>query len=142
LVDPDYTVTPAANWWFIITSTVLLATAIALITEFLTERRLPPAEGVAEEDAGVDADAERRGLRGAGMVTAVLLLLILAGLVPEQGVLRNPVTGGIFDSPFIQGIVVIITLWAAICGIVYGRIVGRFKGSSDVITGMESTMAT
>src|SRR5690606_25653073 len=114
----------------------------ALITEFLIERRLPPAEGIGEEQAGSDAETERRGLRGAGIVTAVLLALIFAGLVPEQGILRNPTTGGVLDSPFITGIVVVIALWAALCGIAYGRIVGSFKDSRDVITGMESTMAT
>jgi len=142
LIDPDYTVTPAANWWFIIASTVLLSVIIALITEFLIERRLPPAEGIGEEQAGSDAETERRGLRGAGIVTAVLLALIFAGLVPEQGILRNPTTGGVLDSPFITGIVVVIALWAALCGIAYGRIVGSFKDSRDVIAGMESTMAT
>lgn len=142
LIDPDYTVTPAANWWFIIASTVLLSGIIALITEFLTERRLPPVEGSGEGEAGVDADSERRGLRGAGIVTLVLLALILAGLVPQQGILRNPTTGGVLDSPFITGIVVVIALWAALCGIAYGRIVGRFRDSRDVIGGMEGTMAT
>lgn len=142
LVDPDYVVSPAANWWFIIASTLLLSLVIALVTELVTERRLPPVDGPGDETGSVDVEQERRGLRAAGIATGILLLLILLGLVPEQGVLRNPETGGIFDSPFIHGIVVVIAFWAALCGIVYGRATGRFQSSGDVIAGMESTMAT
>lgn len=142
LVAPDYAVTPAANWWFIMVSTLLLAAIIALITELVTEKRLPPADGPGDAAAEVDVEQERRGLRGAGIATCILLALILIGLLPAQGVLRNPETGGVFDSPFIHGIVVVIAFWAALCGIVYGRMTGRFRSSSDVIVGMESTMAT
>src|SRR5690606_34865800 len=104
--------------------------------------RLPPADGPGEAAEAVDVALERRGLRAAGIATLVLLTLILLGLVPAQGVLRNPETGGVFDSHFIHGIVVVIAVWAALCGIVYGRATGKFRNSGDVIAGMESTMAT
>jgi aminobenzoyl-glutamate transport protein len=142
LLVPDYVVSPAANWWFIIVSTVLLAITIALITELVTEKRLPPTGHSDMPEDSVDLALEKRGLLGAGVVTLILLGLILLSLLPAGGILRNPETGGILDSPLIRNIVVIIALWAAVAGIAYGRITGTFKGSNDVIGGMETTMGT
>jgi aminobenzoyl-glutamate transport protein len=67
-------------------------------------------------------------------------VLVSLALAPDNGVLRNPDTGGVFDSPFIRGIVVVIAFWAAITGLVYGKLTGAFKNSSDIVAGMESTM--
>ena len=142
LLEPDYVVSPAANWWFIIASTVVLSITVALVTEFITEKRLPPAGEHALQEPDTDVAPERRGLLGAGIATLILLLLILLALLPADGVLRNPETGGIFDSPFIASIVVIIALWAGIAGIVYGKVTGAFRNSNDVIEGMEATMGT
>ena len=42
LIDPAYEVTAAANWWFIIASTVLIAAAGTWVTERITAPRLGP----------------------------------------------------------------------------------------------------
>jgi len=146
LVDANYEVTAAGNWWFIIASTLLIGIVVTLVTEYLTERRLAPAEPpqdapVAEAEPGHPA-AERRGLIAAGSVTLVLLGLILLGLLPADGALRDPATGSIMRSPFISGIVVVIALWAALCGAAYGRLSGSFADGGEVIRSMEQTMET
>ncbi|TVS16035.1 MAG: AbgT family transporter [Gammaproteobacteria bacterium] len=145
-VDADYEVTAAGNWWFIIASTFMIAIVVTLVTEFITERRLAPADLPEDapnpQDHDGDPIAERRGLIGAGVVTLVLLALILLGVVPADGVLRDPETGSIMRSPFISGIVVVIALWAALCGVAYGRLAGTFADGGDVIRSMERTMET
>ena len=143
LVDTDYTVNAASNWWFIIASTFLLSLTIAMITDRITEKRLTPlSETPAPETESHDAALEKRGLRAAGLATLILLVLILAGLIPSGGVLRDQATGSILSSPFIGGIVVIIALWAALAGVAYGRAAGTFRSGNDVIEGMENTMGT
>ena len=145
-VDADYEVTAAGNWWFIIASTFLIAVVVTLVTEFITEKRLAPAElpedVPGQEDEGPDPASERRGLLGAGVVTLIVFVLLMLGLVPAEGVLREPETGSILRSPFINGIVVVIALWAALCGTVYGRLSGTFADGGDVIRSMEQTMET
>ena len=144
LVDPDYEVSVAGNWWFIIASTFLIAAVATLVTDRITEPRLQPpepGEAVAVEQ-GPDAEAESRGLRGAGLATLVLGGLLLAALVPEGGILRDPDTGSILRSPFISGIVVVIALWAALCGIAFGMRAGTFRSGTDVVESMEGTMGT
>lgn len=146
LVEPDYEVSAAGNWWFIMASTLLIAIVVTLVTEWLTEPRLPapqPPEGVAiSAESGQDGSDEGRGLRAAGLVSLLLLALLLAALLPEQGVLRDPDTGSVLRGPFISGIVVIIALWAALAGAAYGRASGTFANGSDVIRSMEQTMET
>ncbi|HSG90971.1 MAG TPA: AbgT family transporter [Pseudomonadales bacterium] len=144
LVDATYEVSVAGNWWFIIASTFLIALVGMVVTDRITEPRLQPAEpGSLVEAAEAPApEAESRGLRAAALVTAVLGGLLLLALVPADGALRDPVTHSILRSPFISGIVVVIALWAALCGIAFGRRAGTFKDSTDVIEGMERTMGT
>lgn len=143
LLEPDYTVSPAANWWFIIVSTIVLSITIAFVTERITERRLAPADTTHTDPAPeTDEKGEQKGLRAAAIVTVILFLLLLAGLVPENGVLRDPETGSILDSPFIHGVVVVIAFWAALAGLAYGRAAGTLRSSADVIAGMEKTMGS
>lgn len=144
LVDPDYEVNIAGNWWFIIASTFLISVIATLVTERITEPRLTPAEPgeVVEGPETIDEDAESRGLRGAGMVTLVLAGLLLLAVVPADGVLRDPDTGSILRSPFLSGIVVLIALWGALSGYVFGRRSGTFTSAEDAVRSMEQTMAT
>ncbi|MEE4360581.1 MAG: AbgT family transporter [Pseudomonadales bacterium] len=143
LVDPAYEVTAAGNWWFIIASTFLIAVTGTWVTERITERRLPrPAPAADAPVAAAMASEEQRGLRGAGLLTLALIGLLLVALVPEDGVLRDPATGSILRSPFISGIVVVVALWAALAGTVYGRLAGTFRSGAEVIEGMEQTMST
>jgi len=148
LVDPDYEVTAAGNWWFIIASTFLIAIVVSAVTEWITEPRMTPADipesaSAAPSDADKpDAAAERRGLRGAGLATVLFGGLLLAGLLPAEGILRDPATGEILRSPFISGIVVVIAFWAALAGIAYGRLAGSFADGGDVMRSMERTMET
>jgi aminobenzoyl-glutamate transport protein len=144
LVDPTYEVSAAGNWWFIIVSTLLISITAAVVTERITEPRLGAMHSGDTSPAPTRPDdaAESRGLRAAGIATIVLLGLILWGVAPESGVLRDPDTGSILRSPFISGIVVIIALWAAVCGIVFGRAAGTYANGTEVIDGMEQTMST
>lgn len=144
LVEPDYQVSAAANWWFIIASTLLISVVVTVVTERITEPRLQPAEdnGPREDPHRPTNNEERRGLRAAGVVTLVLAVLLLGALVPEQGPLRDPEGGGILRSPFFGNIVVIIALWAALAGAAYGRAAGTFSDASAVMRSMEQTMET
>lgn len=143
LVDANYSVSPASNWWFIIASSFVLSITIAVISDKIAEPRLVPA---LNDDSGLgataDSTAERKGLRAAGLATLILFILLLVCLIPSNGILRNPETGSILNSPFISGIVVVIAFWAAIAGVAYGKAAGTFKDSGEIIESMEKSMAT
>lgn len=144
LVDPDYEVNAAGNWWFIVASTLLISLVVTAVTELITEPRLQPSElgPVSHTTVRTDDAAELAGLRAAGLVTLFTIVLVLWSVVPGGGVLRDPDTGSILRSPFISGIVVIIALWAGLAGIAFGRAAGTFTNSAAVVDSMERTMTT
>ncbi|MEM7018536.1 MAG: AbgT family transporter [Pseudomonadota bacterium] len=139
----DYEVSAAANWYFIFVSTFMIAIVGAWVTEKLVVPRLPEWK----PDAGTTTadnlnEEERRGLRYAGVASLVLIGILLIGLLPESGVLRDPETGSIVKSPFINGIVTVIALFVALVGIAYGIGAKTIKNDRDIINSMESTMGT
>ena len=145
LVNTTYSVSPAANYYFILASTLLVAVGGTLVTEKVILPRFGAANGTRETPQPITLD-ERRGLRGVGLFTLVFIALLLAGLLPEQGVLRGVSTAGepgsVLDSPFINGIVTLIAVYAAVAGWLFGRLSRRFSGGSDAVMAMESSMAT
>ncbi|MCB1645770.1 MAG: AbgT family transporter [Pseudomonadales bacterium] len=142
LVQPGYEVSAAANYYFIVVSTLLVAVVGTVVTEKWVEPMLGAYDGP-HEKLGELTPADRRGLRAVGVLTLIITALLLAGLVPENGPLRDPETGSILRSPFISGIVLIIALYGALAGYVFGRFSGSYESpSSNMITGMENSMAT
>ena len=70
-----------------------------------------------------------------------LLAVLLGALLPESGILRDPQTGAVLTSPFIKGIVTVIAFYAAVAGVIFGRISGRYQRTSEFVDGMEKHMA-
>lgn len=145
LVDIGYQVSPAANYYFMVASTLLVAVVGTVVTEKIITPRFPHTPHTREVAAPISLD-ERRGLKGVGLFTAVFVGLLLWGLVPDNGILRSPgvdsAPGSILSSPFINGIVTIIAVYAGIAGWLFGNLSHRFASSSEAITGMESSMVT
>jgi aminobenzoyl-glutamate transport protein len=72
----------------------------------------------------------------------VMFIALAMTIVPENGVLRNPETGEMLNSPFLNGIVALIFVCFFIPGFVYGRVTGTMKDDRDIIEGMSNAMAT
>ncbi|MCG8536796.1 MAG: AbgT family transporter [Pseudomonadales bacterium] len=142
LVEPDREVNVLANYYFIIASTVFITFVGTWVTEKLTLKALPDWQASATPQQNALTESERRGLKYAGWVCVVFIGLILACLIPEDGLMRDPETGSITKSPFISGIVSLISLLAAMSGLVFGRAQQRYQEKGSVIKDMEDTMAT
>ena len=144
LLVEGYEVSAASNYYFMLASTPVVALLGAWVTERIVEPRLgayrPDAAAPVLDDTRL-GDAERRGLRHVGWFTLVFAGLLTASLWPEGGVLRSD-DGGIAGSPFIKGIVVIITLYAGLAGWIFGRASGRFTRERGAVAGMENGMRT
>jgi aminobenzoyl-glutamate transport protein len=143
IVDPGYHVNPACNYYFMAASTLLVSAVGTWTSERMVEPRLgsPPAGGERREVDPLTA-AEKRGLRLAAAVTALLSAAVLAGLLPEAGFLRDPATGGVLRSPFMSGIVAFVFLFAALAGVAYGIGAGTVRRDADVVKGMGKSMET
>ena len=143
ILDKNYVVTPAANYYFMATSAVLIALAGTWITEKVTAPRLGEYKGDEKpEELKQLSRAEKRGLWCALAVALLLVGFILWGLVPSGGFLRDPQTNSILRSPFLSGIVAIIFFGGALVGLAYGIAARTIKNDSDVMKSMEKAMAT
>lgn len=132
ILDSAETVNPAANYYFMCVSTVLITAVGTWVTEKIVEPRLGEYTGSTPR-VSVDplTPAEKKGLTGA----LIALILTVAGLAlmiaPEGAVLRNPETGGVLASPFFKGIIVAILLFFLIPGLTYGLITRSIRNDRD-----------
>lgn len=140
LIKPGYEVSAAGNYYFILASTLLISLIGTWVTERITCKRFVESD---EQRSLPELSAqERKALKTVGVFSLVFIALLLWGLLPDQGILRDPESGSVLRSPFIKGIVTIIALYAALAGILYGRVSGQYRQISDCVSGMEKHMAT
>ncbi|GAB4297273.1 MAG: AbgT family antimetabolite efflux transporter MtrF [Ignavibacteriaceae bacterium] len=143
IIDPTYHVNPACNYYFMVASTFLIAAAGTWVTEKIVIPRLGDFKGNVkpEEIRELNSD-EKRGLLYAMISSLLLIAIILWGILPETGFLREVGTGSILKSPFLKGIVAFIFLGGVIAGLAYGIGARTFKNDSDVINSMGKSMET
>jgi aminobenzoyl-glutamate transport protein len=141
MIEPSYVVNPAGNYYFMLASVPVIALMGTLVTEKIVMPRLGEYKGDAEQEEISKLEKnEKRGLIYAGIASLLLTIFLVFGTIPENGYLRNPVTGSLLDSPFLSGIVAFIFLGAAIVGIFYGIGAGTLKNDTDVMKGMGKSM--
>lgn len=140
LVQPGYEVSAAGNYYFIVASTLLISIVGTWVTEKLVAVRLGDYPTADSALSNMLEAHERRGLKAVGIFTLAFMALILAGLLPEDGLLRATDNSDILRSPFIQGIVVIIAIYGALSGYIFGKVSGNFSSGDDFVKGMENSM--
>lgn len=131
----------ADNWYFIIVSTFLITLIGTFVTEKIVEPKLGEYKGNEKVELKDISLEQKRGLKFAGISLIIFLILIGVTLLPN-GILRNPETNEILNSPFMDSIVVIIALLFLIPGIAYGLGAKTIKNDKDVINLMSKSMST
>ena len=140
IIDTTYVVNPAANYYFMFVSTFLIAAAGTWVTERIVEPRLGKYGGSETEEIKRLSKEEKKCLRYAVFTAIVLIGIMLWGTLPANGFLRDAETGNLLHSPFMDGIVAIIFITAAVMGIAYGIGAGTIKSDNDVMKGMGKSM--
>ncbi len=144
LIDSSYEVLPTSNWLFMAVSTVLITVIGTLVTDKIVEPRLgvPPA---AKEDETLQQLSEResKALKYANLTLLGFIVLIVVLLIPSGSFLRNPETGGIIQgSPFMEGLVFLVSVMFFLPSVVYGQVSGRYNGEKDVAKQLGDNMST
>ncbi|PTM59052.1 AbgT family transporter [Desmospora activa] len=131
-INPNLTVTPLDNWYFMSASVLVLALLGTWITDKVVEPRLGAYRG--DEKATLEnlTAQENRALKVSGIVAVLFVGLVALTVVPEGALLRNPETGDILDSPFIKGIIPIILFFFIAVSVTYGLMLGKIKTQRDV----------
>ncbi|GAA3583440.1 AbgT family transporter [Kribbella ginsengisoli] len=134
-IDPNASVSPLSNWFFNIASSILLALVITLVTRLVLSKRDdldadPDAPGE-DPDALTLSDRERTGLLRATVVFVIAAIAIIAVLIPHSSPLRGE-NGSIVESPFLDGIAMVVAVLFGLVGITYGVTVGVIEKAGDV----------
>lgn len=131
---------PLSNYYFMFVSTFL----IGGIVYYITRKQLLPSLGDYEGDTSFGgykqlSRKECRALTVAIIVGVLYAALILWATFSSYGILRG-VSGGLIRSPFIMGVLFLLSLGAGIMGMVYGFSSGRYRTDADVIEGLIQPM--
>jgi aminobenzoyl-glutamate transport protein len=143
LVDPEREITLVGNLWFMIGSSILMGIVCTVLTERVVEPHLGPYRGDAEVAAGeAVTDGERRGLKFAGYALLGFVAVVALLTAPPGAPLRNPETGGIMSgSPFMSGLIVIISMLFFTVGYAYGRGAGTIPNLTGAINMIVKTFS-
>lgn len=142
LMNPALSISLTANFWFSVASVLVLTVVVSLITEKVVEPRLGPYTGEKPPVvSGGMSPEESRGLKfaGYGLLGALVVFGLLA--LPPGAPLRNPETGALIgDSPFMNGLIVFITILFLSAGWMYGVGAGTMRSTVDVVSAMEKAV--
>ncbi|WP_105031774.1 AbgT family transporter [Arthrobacter ruber] len=144
LPNPGAPVTPLSNYYFNITSSVILILLAGFIIDRVLEPRLT-RQGVPVDELVEDGEhaapvvlkaelepREARGLRWAMIAGGVVALVILVAVIVPDSPWRNETGGFLPRSPLLSSIVFIVFLLFVVPGLVYGRIVGTITTGRDI----------
>jgi len=142
LIDEDYSVPVTANLWLMIALTPVFIVVGSYITESIVEPYLgeyePPEDFDEDEiESSELSEDEHKGLRWAGIVTALTLVGFALLSVPEGAPLH-------YESEFdalIESIVALMVFFFFLPGLAYGIAVGEIEDDSDAADMMADTMA-
>lgn len=135
-IDPAYSVTPLANYFFSLASSIVLAAVITLVTEKVLARRaeaMPIDEDAQEDDLGSLqlSRQERRGLLAALIALAVFVIALVLAVLPASSPLRGK-GGSIIESPLLTSISIFLALGFLAAGWAYGKVAGTVTSSRDI----------
>ncbi|MFK0246891.1 AbgT family transporter [Amycolatopsis azurea] len=135
-IDPSYSVTPLANYFFSLASSIVLAVVITLVTEKILARRaaeMPVDDDAEEDDLGSLqlTRQERRGLLAALIALAVFVVALVLAVLPASSPLRGK-GGSIVESPLLTSISVFLALGFLAAGWAYGKVAGTITSSRDI----------
>ncbi|MST55053.1 AbgT family transporter [Pyramidobacter sp. SM-530-WT-4B] len=145
IINPNHSVLPSSNYYFMATSVFLLVIVGTFITEKVIIPRLgeykpniDPSLSVPSDNIG---DNDEKALKIANYVFLGMILFLAVSCIPQTSWLRNPKTGSLIKgSLLLDSIVPLLTILFFVPGFVYGKISGKFKTSRDVYNGFSASI--
>ena len=143
LIEPDYSVSAASNYYFMIGSTFFLTVIGALVCERIVEPRLGPwkSEGQHDDSSMQQqlSTIEKRGLLLAALVFVAGLAVVGFLSIPEGSILRDE-AGSL--KPLEHSIVLILMLLFLLSGIAYALTTGSARSDRELAVMASDGMAT
>ena len=145
-INMDYSYGYSGDLFLIVVSSLLLALLIAIITEFISRKK--PVR-ISEDEVELDSKLKKKGLKYAVIVVAIVAVLSIYAIIPNL-----PLSGALLDnkqelyvnklfganSPFVNGILFIISFTGLIASVVYGYITKQIQSDKDIIKILTSNL--
>lgn len=140
----DYTVDVAGNWYFLIASTFILTIVGALVTEKIVIANLGTYNGSYVHEDKPLTDLEKKALKKSLWVLLIFLVVLGFLTLPKNAILKEPnALGKLSLEAFLsKGLIGAIFLMFLIPGYVFGKTVGKFKNSKDLVGAMARSMGS
>jgi aminobenzoyl-glutamate transport protein len=139
--------TIAANYFFMVASSFIIAIVATIVTDRIVEPRLGKyipdadhAELAEVSERGELSAQESRGLKFAGIATLAFIVLILLLSIPAGAPLHTP-EGHEGNTPLMDSLLFIITMLFLVAGIAYGKGAGTMTTSNEVIAAITKTFS-
>lgn len=150
IVDPNWTMNPLGNWYFIAAIVVLFTPIIWFVTDKIVEPRLGTWNGEVDAETRADLEKtditpeERKGLRAAGLAAlAVIALFASLALMPGYTPFINEKAQGAARlQPLYASLIAGFFLLFLATGAAYGKAAGSIKSASDVMDMMQHGVRT
>lgn len=150
IVEPSWKMNPLGNWFLILGIVILFTPIIWFITDRVVEPRLGVWEAEVDDtlredlEKGALTDAERRGLRQAGLVALVVIaafaaLCLWPGYTPF---IDEAAPGPQRLQPLYGSIIAALFILFLASGAMFGHAVGTVKTSADIIDMMREGVRT
>ncbi|WP_231920044.1 AbgT family transporter [Microlunatus soli] len=141
-IDESITVTPVANYFFGLASSLLIAVTITVVVETVLAKR-PDLHVDEDYVADEEGDAkqleisakQRAALRWSLIFGLVYIAAVVAVLIPHGSPFRGE-EASILESPIFSGMAGVIGLLFAGMGAIYGAVSGSYAGPKDLIAAM------
>ena len=143
IVDPEYSLNVAANWYLMIALVPVLVLAGWFVTERIVEPRLGAYEDEPDAEIGASLNEDltplvRRGHRWAGTTLLACLILLAVLVIPRGAPLRGE-DGSL--APFYGSLVALIFFIFLLPGIAFGIATGKIKSDRDIVLMSTEAMA-
>ncbi len=136
-VNPAAQITVVGNLFFMIVSSILMGIVCTVLTERFVEPRLGPYTGGVPVEATTGlSGSEQLGLKYAGraLLGFVVVIALLTAPPLPWGILRNQENGGIMaGSPFMSGLIILISFLFLVVGYAYGKGAGTIANVTAAI---------
>ena len=138
----DYTVGVDGNWYFLIVSTFVLTIVATLVTEKVVIPNLGEYKGAYVHEDKPLTDLEKKGLKNAMIGLVVFLVILGIMTIPENAIMREAnAEGKMTLEHFLgNGLISTILLLFLVPGYIFGKTVGKFNNSKDLVGAMIKSM--
>ncbi|MEJ5239197.1 MAG: AbgT family transporter [Limisphaera sp.] len=147
ILEPERTVNPLCNWYFMSASSLFIILAIWVLTDRVLEPRLRRISVDGEMAGELRLERVSPRERRAFWMALVAVVALLGGLAlaaaPTASPLRAP-DGRLTShgAPLMEALVPLIALFFFIPGLVFGYVAGTLRNHRDVIHGTARVMNT